>query len=92
MIGLVLLIALHDSKLPPIEVQYCYLENARRKALTALALARIYPHTPCDELAALESMVADYEAGLRKIEPSRQKSSAGLLTGTATWGASDRTL
>ena len=92
MIGLVLHIALHDSTPLSIEVQYCYLENARRKALTALALARRYPHTPPEELAALESMIADYEAGLRKLEPNRLKSSACLVTRMTTWGTSDRTL
>ena len=82
MIGLMLNVALGGcSQQTPQAQQYAYLVASLRRASLSLAIAKRDPHTLREQLDALERMVIDLEASLRKHQCSWSNQSSDLRSG-----------
>ena len=71
MLGLLAHLAFSQPNIPPIEHQFCSIQNSYKSALTALHQAKAKGDCSEYELAMLENLVADLEAALRNLEPQR---------------------
>jgi len=82
MIGLLLSVVLGGgSQQAPQAQQYAYLVESHRRASLNFAIAKRDPHTPREQLDALERMVVDLEASLRKHPCSWSSQSSDLRSG-----------
>ena len=67
MIGMMLNGVLGGSTLSTYKaLQYAHLVDCHRRAVSSFAIAKLNPKTPVDQLNALEKMVVDLEASLRR--------------------------
>jgi len=85
MIGLMLTVVLGGgSQQTPQAQQYAHLVESHRRASLNFAIAKRDPHTPREQLDALERMVVDLEASLRKHPCSWSSQSSDIHPGSKT--------